>query len=248
MKYKAELVEGFWRYVERQGMLAALDRSKAGARPPVFATANADLNIIRSPAGTSEQLAKLLKTIPRRSRHRWFRSMTSSQALAQSVFGNLIVHNQLGLLAKIKTESGEPLIESCPVSAELEYGVNYLGEPRQTDLDVLLRNANGYRVAIECKLTEPEVGTCSRPRMKRTDPNYEQEQCNGDYICQLGRKVPCSLTSLGVKYWQYIPEIFSWDSGKVYEPASLAMDFAWRWWRGCAVAGGVRWPKRAGCT
>lgn len=221
MNYKTELVEGFWRYVEGKGMLAALDRSKEGTRPPVFTKADADRNVIRSPVESPERLTRLLETIPCRSRHRWFRSMTSSQALAQSVFGNLIVHDQLGILAKVKTESGEPLIGSFPVSAKLEYGVKYLGEPRQTDVDVLIRTASGYRVAIECKLTEPEVGTCSRPRLPLNDRKYEKEHCDGTYTCQHGRNVRCSLSGLGIAYWRHIPSLFQWASDCDHKPCPV---------------------------
>ena len=53
----------------------------------------------------------------------------------------------------------------------MEYKIDYLGEPRRTSLDSYI--SGDYRIAIECKFTEAEVGSCSRPRLKPTDSNYE---------------------------------------------------------------------------
>jgi hypothetical protein len=147
--------------------------------------------------------------------------MTSSQALAQSLFGNLIVHDQLGILGDIETETGEPLVGASPEAAELEFEVGFLGEPRKTSLDVLVRRANGYRVAFECKLTEPEVGTCSRPALTPHERNYKRDHCDGTYTCQRGRKVRCSLTNVGVAYWNHIPGLFHWSSAHDHRPCPV---------------------------
>jgi hypothetical protein len=158
MPYKDQLVAGFWRYASSKNYpMGTLDRQDAGPRPPVV---NADLNILRAPDDPDERQAILRETLPPRNRHRWFRSMTSSQALAQSVFGNLIVSGRLDLLSGIYTDEGEPLIGPRPESAKLEFEVGFLGEPRKTSLDVLISHSDGYRVAFECKLSESEVGRC----------------------------------------------------------------------------------------
>ncbi len=222
MSYKNELVAGFWRYVaSRDVLVRALDQTEVGTRPPVFTPKNANLNVIRALDDHPDRHARLLATLPPRSRHRWFRSMTSSQALAQSVFGNLVVHDQLRILGDIKVETGEPLVGPSPETAQLEFQVDYLGEPRKTSLDVLVRCANGYRVAFECKLTEPEVGTCSRPGLTPREPNYEPDHCNGTYTCQRGRKVRCSLTNVGVAYWHHIPNLFHWSSDRDHRPCPV---------------------------
>ena len=114
--------------------------------------------------------------------HKWFRSMTSSQALAQSVFANLKYHNKLGLLADLRGEDGLPPFPSnlvrpggsgAAAQLELEYHVSYLGEPRPTSVDVMFDG--NYRVAVECKLSEPDVGACSRPDLRPSDSNFESD-------------------------------------------------------------------------
>jgi len=140
--------------------------------------------------------------------------MTSSQALAQSLFGNLIVHDHLGILGAIEADTGEPLVGASPETAELEFKVGSLREPRESSLDVLIRSANGYRVAFECKLSEPEVGTCSRPALTPSDSNYEQDHCDGTYTRQRGRRERCSLSNIGVAYWDHIPHLFHWSAGR----------------------------------
>ena len=133
VSYKSELVAGFWQYVtSRSDLAGSLDRAEVGIRPPVFTAKNADLNVIRAPHGLPEKQARLLATLPPRSRHRWFRSMSSSQALAQSLFGNLIVHDHLGILGAIEAEAGEPLVGTSPETAELESKVGSLREPRES--------------------------------------------------------------------------------------------------------------------
>lgn len=222
MSYKNELVAGFWRYASARNDPAWLfDRREVGSRPPVFTSENADLNVLRAPGEHPGRLASLLKTVPRRSRHNWFRSMASSQALAQSVFGNLIVADQIALLSDIETEDGEPLIGASPESAHLEFGIDFLGEPRKTSLDVLVTHSNGYRVAFECKLTETEVGKCSRPGLGVADPYYERDHCDGTYTCQRGRSERCSLTNVGVAYWNHVPGLFHWASDCDHRPCPL---------------------------
>ncbi|MBN1460610.1 MAG: hypothetical protein JXA57_13835 [Armatimonadetes bacterium] len=222
MSYKSELVAGFWQYVtSRTDLVERLDRADVGTRPPVFTPKNADLNVICVPHESPERKARLLGTLPAGSRHRWFRSMTSSQALAQSLFGNLIVHDQLGVLGAVQTEAGEPLVGAAPETAELESKVVSLREPRKSSLDVLIRSANGYRVAFECKLTEPEVGACSRPALTPRDSNYERDHCDGTYTCQRGRRERCSLSEIGVAYWDHIPHLFHWSADRDHTPCPV---------------------------
>jgi hypothetical protein len=55
-----------------------------------------------------------------------------------------------------------------------------------------------HRVAVECKLTEPEFGTCSRPGLKQgVDQNYDQDFCDGSYTRHWSRKTRCSLSEIG---------------------------------------------------
>ena len=102
---------------------------------------------------------QLLDEVPASARHRWFRSMTSSQALTQSVFANLKILNCLHYLVELTDESWGPFFGEAqvkPPNLTLEYIVSFLGEPRPTNLDVFI--SGDYQVAIECKLTETVSG------------------------------------------------------------------------------------------
>jgi len=84
----------------------------------------------------------------------------------------------------------------------MEHEVRILNEPRPTSLDVFI--SGRHRIAIECKLSETEFGTCSRPRLSKGSPEY----CDGSYTVQGGRKTRCALTEIGVRYWGHIPRLF----------------------------------------
>ena len=105
----------------------------------------------------------------------------------------------------------------------MEFKIDYLGEPRRTSLDGYI--GGNYRVAIECKFTETEVGTCSRPCLTPAASNYEGEHCNGTYVKQRARKERCSLTEVGVLYWRFISQLFHWNSDQDLIPCPLAANY-----------------------
>jgi hypothetical protein len=206
---------GFWRYAEANPtLLAALDRVEpALGRPPVFRVEYAHLNVLCRPGAPDEQA--VLGAVPESRRHRWYRSMRSSQALAQSVFANLRASGRLELLRDLVTEDGERLVDRDIEDLELEHVVDFLGEERgrETNVDALLRCSRGYRVAFECKLAEEDVGRCSRPQLRMgKDANYERDRCDGSYSVQAGRKARCSLTAVGIRYWEHVPALFTWST------------------------------------
>jgi len=225
--YRSRLIDGFWRYQERclREPVDCFEKTHSDnpERPPVFLKSEAARNVVTHPDGARDRRRQLLDLVPVRKRHRWFRSMTSSQALAQSVLGNLIVHDCVGLLADLLDDDGLPLFGVAVLSAKtlsLEHEVGILGEPTPTSLDGFI--SGNYQVAIECKLTEQEVGPCSRPLMKKDATRYEQDFCDGTYTVQRARTHRCSLTDRGVKYWQYVPALFpAWVSDKDYRPCPL---------------------------
>lgn len=90
----------------------------------------------------------------------------------------------------------------------MEYKINYHGEPHTTSLDDFV--SGEYKVAIECKFTEQDIGTCSRPRLTKADSNFDSSYCDGSYKAQ--GKERCCLTESGVLYWNYIPSLFKWKS------------------------------------
>lgn len=214
--YRHNMVAKFWEY-QRQFFPRWEDyfeRDRAiDSRPPVFLKESADNNILMEPGISTVNRINLLNEIPNRERHRWFRSMSSSQALAQSVFGNLKVYDRTDCLRDLIDEFDESLWGAANLDSSsviLEYVVDYLDEPRPTSIDVLI--SGNYKVAIECKLTEADVGHCSRPKLKKDDPEEKKYYCDGSYSVQEGRRSRCALTEIGVSYWRYIPQIFSWPN------------------------------------
>ena len=223
--YISALIQRFWDYVEAEsiGEQDLLESDKRNPRrPPVFRRSNASHNILISPNTDEASRNAIVSTLATKERHRHFGSMRSSQALAQSVFGNLLVEGKLGLLDGLEADENLPAFNDNlgRASLQLEYTVSHLGEPRPTSVDVWF--ASECRIAVECKLTEPEFGTCSRPRLKQgTDQNYDRDYCDGSYTRQRNRQTRCSLSEIGVKYWEYIPEILHWRNDEDISPCTL---------------------------
>ncbi len=213
MPYLNDLVTGLWRYRQAAfaGQDALFDRSqRQGNRPPVFNRRDAIHNVVLAPGLSSLQQSAVRGMLPDSRHHRWFQSMRSSQALAQTVFGNLAVSRSLACLTHVKCDGGRyPFygLDGDSPAVELEYQVDYLGEdPRRcTSVDVLLHGKQ--RIFVECKLAEDGVGSCSRPRLADQDPDH----CNGNYEHQMGRQSRCALTARGIGYWRYVPGLWSWS-------------------------------------
>jgi|GEM_PF-498013 len=223
--YTGALVDRLWRYRRRRfsGRDELFDRSgRSRLRPPVFGREYADSNLILDPSAGPERNAAVVGAIPVTARHRWFRGMKSSQALTQSVFANLSEHGKLGLLAGLETPEGEPAFFELPPATStftLERQVRHLGEPTSTSVDVMIEGA--HRVGVECKFTEWEVGSCSRPTMEDDDPRY----CDGGYHHQTSRVERCQLTSIGVRYWEHIPRLFEWSAREDHQPCPVRFTF-----------------------
>lgn len=184
----------------------------------VFTKEAAIENVLVPPTATQEQRLEIQSAIPVKERHRWFRSMKSSQALAQSVFGNILAYRLQAMLSNTKAEDDTLAFgtEFMHADMSLEESITTLGEPRPTSVDVWLNSS--YRVAVECKLSEPDFGTCSRPRLDADNPDF----CDGTYTCQAGRSVRCSLTNIGVRYWDYLQEILGWSPDEDHRPCPFA--------------------------
>jgi len=202
-----------------QTVLESTQPSKT--RPPVFLKEFANKNVLTKPGATAEEVLAVTSMIPASGQHRWFRSMSSSQALTLSVFGNLYQGGQLGLLAGLTCDRGLNLFPPSKLKERiiLEYDVPFLDEPRRTNLDVLF--PSHVPIAVECKLTEDKIGNCSRPLIKTNERKYESEYCDGKYRVQQGRKERCSLTEQRIRYWELVPKMFHWDDNRDYDPCPL---------------------------
>jgi restriction endonuclease-like protein len=224
-RYVERLVAGFWDYAEnslgdrRSELLEATERSTT--RPPVFVRDSSEHNLLYPPEVSPAVRGEILASLPVSERHRHFGSMRSSQALAQSVFGTLAALEKLNVLTDIPAEGGLSAFgDGVASTLQLEASVQHLGEPRPTSVDVWLKGPQ--RVAVECKLTEREFGTCSRPSLREgTDRNYERDYCDGSYTQQRRRSSRCTLTEIGVRYWEYVPGLFDWSSDDDLRPCPL---------------------------
>ena len=133
---------------------------------PVLRPEFADRNVLVPPDGAHADA--IHAAIAQKQRHRWFRSLRSSQALAQSVFGAITAFNRLDILQGIAAECGCPAFftDSEDWCLEMECAIddnNTMKEKGKgrTSIDVLLDGPE-RRVAVECKFTEVEFGRCSR--------------------------------------------------------------------------------------
>lgn len=216
LDYRHHLNQRYWAYQESRFPVweKYFDRPNAqNVRPPVFVAREAWHNVIVDPNASPQDIARFLALVPEGERHKWFRSMNSSQALAQSVLGNLATYGLLQHLAELDADEGNALLGNAQPSTgnfAMEFKIDYLREPRSTSLDAYV--SGEYRVAIECKFTESEVGSCSRPRLTPAHSNYESEYCDGTYTRQRARMERCSLTEVGVSYWGYVPHLFQWSN------------------------------------
>jgi restriction endonuclease-like protein len=219
--YQTKLTARLWDYRESSFRDEELfDRSKRDQRrPPVFKPEHAHRNILLRARAPEGETAPVLSAITQTGRHRWFQSMKSSQALAQSVFANLIVDNKLGILAGMQAnDGGVAFFDQPPLSSDaiLERAVQHLGEPTSSSIDLFIRGAR--RVAVECKLAETEVGRCSRPTLKSENPKY----CDGTFTLQKSRLDRCALISRGVRYWEFVPQLFPrWSADQDQRPCPL---------------------------
>lgn len=217
--YQRALCGRLWSWADRFHR-DELDGGSRDGRPPVLRSDAASRAVLLpSDRGRAE---RILASIPKRERHRWFRSLKSSQALAQSVFGAVAAFGRLDLLDSVAAECGRPafLENARHASLVLEHRVETLGEPRPTSVDVFLKGSSP-RIAVECKFAEREYGTCSRPRLKPGERTYPEQYCDGNYRVQRQRSDRCSLTEIGVRYWTYLPTLFEWEADGDLVPCPL---------------------------
>ncbi|MEY9783941.1 PGN_0703 family putative restriction endonuclease [Sinorhizobium fredii] len=161
----------------------------------------------------------------------------SSQAIAIDVFGTLKVSIDRDLvLDAIARRVG--VAPGGPWSITLEWTDpdRLLGEPRPTQVDALAVGSNAALV-IECKFTEPG-GKCSQTAKSRSG----EAQCNGSYTDQVnphsGMRSRCTLAGKGIRYWEFIPEVFSLNPAGDYAPCPFAGE-AYQWMRNAVLAAAI---------
>ena len=212
--YEEYLRQTLWAWADQHHQ-GELDGGKWEGRPPVLARKFREKNVL-VPSNNESKACDIRNAIPRNQRHRWFGSLKSSQALAQSVFGALHAFDRLDLLEDVRAECGRPAFfkDHRSWTLDFEYEVRCLGEKQSpTSVDVLLSTPQ-KSVAIECKFTEQGFGTCSRPRL----PCSDEQHCDGNYRVQGGRHHRCALTEIGRRYWEHLPHLFDWSADLDHVP------------------------------
>lgn len=214
-RHEARLQMTWWRHAKTLPEGDLDGRERAG-RPPVVSPQSPSLNLmLPRDKGMASTIASEVSVA---AQHKHFRSFRSSQAMAQSVFGAFKAAGRLDLLSRVQAECGRPAFGKTTTKTilSMEVGVQTLGEPRPTQLDVHLETGT-YRVAIECKFCEIGFGTCSRVRADGTGTPH----CDGSYSHQQGRRTRCALSEIGVSYWKFIPAVFDWNPTQDMCPCPL---------------------------
>lgn len=142
----------------------------------------------------------LAEFIPVHNRHRWFRSMLSSQALAVSVIGTMVKRDGLSLISGLICDGANRLVpdERTFQLVGFEYTPKYLERgKRKSQIDVFLESP-GWRLAIECKLTEENIGHCQRS--EDGEPQKAYQTLSGFDFCY-------RVKFNGAAYWDYWPHI-----------------------------------------
>ena len=218
--FKEAMRDRLWDWADRHHS-NQLDGGPRKGRPPVLHADFASQAVLVPSDPTRAR--GIASALPKKTRHRWFRSLRSSQALTQSVFGALGAFGRLDLLEGVLAECGRPafLTDTEGASLALEHQVSTLGEPRPTGVDVLLE-CTSQRVAVECKFMEDEFGRCSRPQLRPHESTYAEQHCDGNYRVQRDRRERCALTEIGVRYWTYLPDLFDWDADRDLQPCPFS--------------------------
>jgi hypothetical protein len=226
--YLQSLFRTFWSY--RRTAFAPGDDAFETHRteefgPPVFRRAHAGRNVLLPHGAPPDIVEAILDTIPVVARHKWFGSMRSSQALAQSVFGGLRETAHIGALEGLMADDGRSAFfdSADGVSITLEHTLSHLNEPRPTSVDVFIDGTQ--RVAVEVKLAEGEFGCCSRPTLTPADETYARDHCDGSYTRQRERMNRCSLSAQEIRYWEYLPRLFDWPTDVDQRPCPLASTY-----------------------
>lgn len=153
----------------------------------------------------------------------------SSQALAIDVFGTLQgAQSRDAILNAIAERLGLSPGHDWQIQLEWLDPDNLLAERRRSQIDAVARSASSL-IFFECKFTERAAGACTQPNLRRG-----ARQCNGNYELQTNplnsKTARCALTAKGIRYWEYIPEIFAIDADQDHTPCSFVGSW-YQWMR-----------------
>lgn len=127
--------------------------------------------------------------------------------------------------------------DNITITPEYEIPRRVLGEPRPTQVDVLLDGQSSVTL-LECKFTEPDGGSCSQTQKRSTrrlPASPPVAQCNGRYEEQVnpltGRTARCALTAKGIRYWEFIPKVLNVRADVDYTPECPFAGGSYQWMR-----------------
>lgn len=154
--------------------------------------------------------------------HKFAHLCNSSQVLAFDIFGTIKaskfkdkIINEICKIISLNTD------KEWQVQLEYEPEENILNETKSSQIDVRISSDN-TEIIIECKFTEKEAGRCSQTKKLSKGANVGKTQCNGNYEMQINPvnniESKCCLTGKGIKYWDYINNIYDIDTAKDYHP------------------------------
>ena len=227
--YKQNLIANFWKYQEMHfpDWESYFDKpNEQNKRPPVFLENMARENLLIDPKAESSVRNEITSMIPKKARHIWFRSMMSSQALTQTVFGNLASSGLLGSLMDLKNENGELFFDDSNVDFEklaFEHTTSNLGEHTLTSIDIFIPGSR--QTVIESKFAEDKFGDCTQAQLTEKKPNFETDYCNGTYTRQRERNERCSLSEKKIKYWEYVPKVLRCRNDVDLDPCPLKENY-----------------------
>jgi hypothetical protein len=156
----------------------------------------------------------------------------SSQALAIDVFGSLKLHPARdraldGLARALGLPAGGP----WEVALEWRDPDGLLDEKTSTWADAMARSPNAL-ILFEGKFCEPDGGGCSQVQPIGRGRHKGLRQCSGHFVPQVnpvnGAQARCALNAKGIRYWDFIPDVFGYDAGQSYAPCPFAG--AWFQW------------------
>ncbi len=173
----------------------------------------------------------------------------SSQALSIDVFGTLKLHPRRDvLLDALALQLGLPPGGPWEVALEWHDPDNVLAEKTPTWVDAVARSPQAL-ILFECKFTEPDGGACGQTQPIHKGRRAGLRQCTGHYLPQINPALPvkkgqvaqparCALSAKGLRYWDYVPEVFGFDAGTNFTPCPFAGPW-FQWMRNLTTAAAV---------
>ncbi len=164
---------------------------------------------------------------PRTPRARRARNgLSSTQALAQSVFAGLEEAGRLAALDGLLAEDGFPAFP--PIDAATTLAMRQLvlmpGETTPSEVDLVL--SGSATVFVEVKLAEARFAICGNPGLTPSHPSFASDLCTGAYRVQNHRHTRCTLSEQGMRLWELIPELFDVDGARDHDPCPLFANYA----------------------